>query len=158
MDRIYRIGDPDRDYRTTYSSIPELGGGVHLDLIHELDYLFWLFGEPKNSVKHLSSKSSLGIDAVDAAYYFMDYPTFSCNVALNYFRRTSKRSLEIVFDDKTVFVDLIKNQVFCDDALVFESENGIVDTYENQIRYFIETDNPFNDFDEALKVLSLCLK
>lgn len=149
---------PEQDYKRTYSSIPNLGGGVHLDLIHELDYLFWLFGEPEHTSKYLSTKSSLDIKAIDAAYYFMDYPSFNCNVSLNYFRRTPKRSLEIVFDDKTIFVDLIKNQVFCDHELVFESSRRISDTYENQLRYFIKEDNPFNDFDEALKVLSLCIK
>ena len=33
-----------RKYTHSYSAIKKLGGGVLLDLSHELDYLFWLFG------------------------------------------------------------------------------------------------------------------
>ncbi len=40
---------PGVDYRKTYSAIPELGGGVNIDLIHEIDYVCWLFGLPEKS-------------------------------------------------------------------------------------------------------------
>ncbi len=35
---------PDQNYRKTVSALPELGGGVLLELSHELDYLHWFFG------------------------------------------------------------------------------------------------------------------
>ena len=50
----WRIGN---DFKKNYSSIIALGGGVHLDLIHEIDYVIWLLGKPKSSNIFLSNKS-----------------------------------------------------------------------------------------------------
>ena len=36
---------PYENYKESYAAKKELGGGVVLTSIHELDYLYWLFGK-----------------------------------------------------------------------------------------------------------------
>ena len=38
---------PWENYRISYASNMRLGGGVVLTQIHEIDYLYWLFGDVK---------------------------------------------------------------------------------------------------------------
>ena len=38
---------PKQDYHTSYSAYKNKGGGVLLDLSHELDYATWIFGSLK---------------------------------------------------------------------------------------------------------------
>ena len=68
------------DYKKVYSSIPELGGGVHLDLIHEPDYCYWIFGKPLSGKKNFTNKSSLGILSYDYANFLFDYSTFNASI------------------------------------------------------------------------------
>ena len=150
------------DYKKSYSANKDLGGGVHIDLIHEIDYAYWLFGKPKNVNKVFSNKSSLEINAYDYANYLLEYSNFNANIILNYFRRDAKRTLEIVLDDKTIVVDILKNKVYSNQKILFNSDKTIIDTYKDQLRFFIEevvkNKTQFNTVNEAYEILKICLQ
>ena len=154
---------PGTDFRKCYSAIPELGGGVHIDLIHDVDYVYWIFGKPQKHTAIFRNVSSLGIRAYDYAYFNLEYPTFCANVVLNYYRRDAKRYMEILFDDCTWTVDMLKNEITSSTGeLIYRSEQSGADEYEAQMRYFMELvkDNAktsMNSAAEAYDVLKICL-
>ncbi|MCP2043675.1 Gfo/Idh/MocA family protein [Pontibacter sp. HSC-36F09] len=150
------------DYRNVYSSKKELGGGVHLDLIHELDYVTWLFGKPNAVHGYTSKVSDLEIDSPDVAHYWLQYESMNASIVLNYYRRDSKRSLEVVFDNGIWFVDLINFKVIDSfGKVLFEAVPDVLATYVSQMSYFIscleEGNKPMNDLSESIETLKLCL-
>ena len=153
---------PGEDFKKSYSANKEMGGGVHIDLIHELDYTFWLFGVPLRTDSLFTNSSSLKITAFDYANYRWQYEGFTANVILNYFRKDPKRTLEIVCEEGTYHVDLLKNQVSYNGKTVFASKQKIVDTYNNQMDFFLNNiltgnNRDFNTASEAYQILNLCL-
>lgn len=150
------------DYKKSYSAIPELGGGAHIDLIHELDYLYWIFGSPEEIHSLFRNVSSLRIQACDYANYSLLYEHFCANVVLNYYRRDYKRTFEIVFENETWIVDLSNNSIKKNEEYIFSSNQGILDTYTSQMSYFMEllSDNniSMNDINEAYNVLKICIQ
>jgi predicted dehydrogenase len=153
---------PNIDFRKAYSANAELGGGVHIDIIHEIDYLYWLFGMPTGVNRIFKSQSTLNISSYDYANYVLGYDGFCASVVLNYYRRDTKRTLELVFDDETWNIDLIRNQIICNNQTIFLSERRIADTYQTQMEYFIrclnEKRNTFNSISDAYDVLKICLE
>lgn len=153
---------PKIDFRNIYSANADLGGGVHIDLIHELDYLYWFFGMPEAVHALRKSRSTLCIHACDYANYTLDYSTFCANVVLNYYRRDPKRTLELVFENETWTVDLRTNIVVSGERILFNSSQTILDTYTDQLGYFIQLiknkkNNSFNSINDAYNVLKICL-
>lgn len=153
---------PNIDFRQTYSTNLKLGGGVHLDLIHELDYIYWFFGMPKEVFRRFKNQSSLKISTYDYANYLLDYESFSANIVLNYYRKDSKRSLELVFENETWCVDLIKNQVLKNNQVIFSSQQNILETYQLQMQYFISNlknnVKSMNTVNDAFEVLKICIE
>jgi predicted dehydrogenase len=149
------------DFRKNYSSQPEMGGGAHLDLIHELDYCCYLFGKPTSSHKLLKSNSSLKIDAIDYANYQLEYENFAANITLNYFRKGTKRQIEIVAENETWLIDLVGNKIMKDAEIIETYDVQSMFTYVEQMKYFInclqENKKPMNDLKEANEVLKICL-
>lgn len=154
---------PDVNFRSVYSANKEMGGGVHLDLIHEIDYLYWLFGKPDTIHKTLRSNSSLNINAFDYANYNMVYSNFVANAVLNYYRKDYKRTLELVFEDETWLVDLKNNNILSSTGdVIFESSHTILDTYKSQMEYFLDliennSKQSFNSFFDSIEVLKIAL-
>lgn len=153
---------PGVDFRKVYSADKEMGGGVHIDLIHELDYVYWLFGNPYETNSFFSNNSSLEISAYDYANYLWIYEEFSASIILNYYRKEKKRSIEIVTDSGIYLVDLLENSIEFDNKCIFASEQKIADTYYNQMAFFVENvlknSVKFNTIREANTILELCMK
>lgn len=154
---------PGTDYRKSYSALPELGGGVHLDLIHELDYACNIFGMPTKTYGIARSNSSLDIQAIDYANYIYVYPGFCANITLNYYRPAYKRTLEIIFENDIWTVDLTNNNVIRSNKdTIFSSPQRIIDTYTEQMAYFMDlvetkahqSANPISQANEILKIAS----
>ncbi len=154
---------PTADYKKNYSAIAKMGGGVHLDLIHEMDYIIWIFGKPQHVQSVLRNKSKIYIDAVDYAHYLLTYDKFAITIVLNYYRLDTKRSCEIIMDDSTWNVNLLENQIFdsLHNTVVFESEQGTQDTYTEQLNYFCNAiaanETPFNSISESISTLKIAL-
>jgi len=155
---------PDHDYRKVYSSIKEFGGGVHLDLIHEPDYLVYLFGMPTHALNTGRKVSSLQIDSCDSSVSLFQYPDFQAHIVLNYFRRDTKRTLEIVREKDTFLLDFIEGKIhdLTSGKLLFkDKEQSVYTTYKKQMEFFlkcIENDTiPMNRTAEAVKILKLVL-
>lgn len=154
---------PKQNFRESYSSNPKMGGGVHLDLIHEIDYITWLFGFPEKTSGVFRNNSSLKIDSIDYANYIFEYKFFTASIILNYYRKKVKREFEIITDKEIYTIDLIKNSVIniSGDCLYEAKSFEINDTYTLQLEYFINclktNKNTMNTLKSSLRNLKLSL-
>jgi predicted dehydrogenase len=102
---------PYEDYRTSYAARRDLGGGVILTLIHELDYAFWLFGAPRKLFAVGGHLSDLELDVEDTASILMDCGTdaraLPVHVQMDFLQRPPMRSCEIVGSAGKLTLDLI---------------------------------------------------
>lgn len=154
---------PGKNFREIYSVNPEMGGGVHLDLFHELDYTFWLFGKPQKVTSFKRNVSSLNISAFDYANFILEYDEFTINIILNYYRKDAKRSMEILFDDQTWTIDLLKNKILgTDNRLLFiDDKFQMKYTYFDQMVYFLDAlknkQQTMNSFSNSIDILKFCI-
>jgi predicted dehydrogenase len=101
---------PNRSYKKIYSSYKKKGGGVLLDLSHEFDYLFFLFGKFNNLISIVKKISNLKIDCED--YAIINGKTelgINFLVNLNFFSKFLVRELVINGIDLNIKADLINN-------------------------------------------------
>jgi predicted dehydrogenase len=99
---------PNKDYRMTVSAINRLGGGVLLELSHEIDYLQWIFGDINWVRATLSKQSLLEIDVEDSAHLILGFEPNSngsqliANLNLDFIRHDRTRSCTVIGDKGTL--------------------------------------------------------
>jgi predicted dehydrogenase len=93
-----------------YAAQRELGGGVVLTQIHELDYLSLLFGTPRRVFAIGGHLSKLEVDVEDVVAVLLDCGTserpLPISVQMDYVQRPATRNCEVVGDGGKFVMDL----------------------------------------------------
>lgn len=101
---------PQRDYRSLYSAHKEQGGGVLLDLSHEIDYAQWLFGPLSLLSAYQSKISDLEIDSDDTTVIMAQTPAKTLmSISLDYVSKIPLREIVIHTNTQTLIADMIAN-------------------------------------------------
>ena len=123
---------PDQDYRQSVSAIKELGGGVLLELSHELDYIRWFFRDIKNVYANIQNSGALDINVEDSAdIIFESEPGFPVSVHLDFNSRNTRRKCIARCANGDLIWDAIANKV------TWKTANGSeeLETYKNDRDY-----------------------
>ena len=99
-----------RNYSKIYSSDRNKGGGVLLDLSHEIDYILWIFDKIKIQHFKINKISKLKIDSEDFASLSGSVSgKGNLQLSLSYFSRINSRSISVDSDKESFYGDLAKN-------------------------------------------------
>ena len=160
---------PYEDYRKGYSARSELGGGILLDGIHEIDYLRWFLGEAKEVFAFIDKLSSLEIDTEDTVEMLIRYESGVIGeVHLDYIQRAKSRTCEIIGEEGSIVWDINKARVELYRAedkkweiFPLREDFEYNDLYIDEIKYFIECiekgEKAYPDEIDGKKVLEIAI-
>jgi len=100
---------PHTDYRAGYSAHQDRGGGVELDLCHEIDAARWLFGELEVAFSAAGRLSGLDLQSNDTSVSVLrgsDGRPPLVTVSLDYVSRPRVRRYEVVLQDGRIVWNL----------------------------------------------------
>jgi len=129
---------PDSDYRKNVSAQKKLGGGVILELSHEIDYLSWIFGPITWVKSHASKQSNLEIDVEDTVNII-----FGCKKSKKY-ELTGSLCMDFIRHDTSRFCLAIGEK----GSLLWNGISGEVKLFSQNSDNWtvIYKDNPQRDF------------
>jgi predicted dehydrogenase len=129
---------PNVDYRNVYSAHKEQGGGVSIDCIHELDYLFYLFGFPEHSINIRGKYSDLEIDSEDISVYMFKYKNKIVELHLDYFGKNKERNIEVYTKEGLFIGDFYRNQITYPSGKIEKFDSDTNDMYINELSAFLD--------------------
>ena len=158
---------PHLDYTQSYSAKKMLGGGVALDLIHEVDMAVNLLGTPEGKIKSLAGQiSKLEIETEDVVeIIYSTKEKCIVSIHLDYVYRGYKRYFEIIGEKGNLHCDIFKAEIF-----IRGSNNKIIhekhfdsfernEMYLNMMKYFMfcleNNKKPKPSLEEGLVALKI---
>jgi len=160
---------PLEDYRQSYSARQELGGGIILDAIHELDYLRWMFGEVEEVFCYAGHLTHLEIDTEDVAAILLRFVNEAIGeVHLDYIQRSYRRSCDLIGEEGTITWEYSTGQVkmylpsvgswtVFDQSPDWEPNEMYLDETRHFLRCLAGDENPTLDVFEGKRVLEIAL-
>jgi len=160
-----------KDYRGSVSALKRLGGGVLLELSHEIDYLLWLFGRVEWVYATVLKQSDLEIDVEDTVHMILGFTAVDNNhqiivsLTMDFVRHDVVRSCNIVGENGSLAWDGIVGTVSIYKkgesrwTLIQKDVQGVGETYLEEIKYFVACvesgENPFISGESGKAVLEI---
>jgi len=151
---------PNEDYRVSYASRSDLGGGVLNTLSHEIDLANFFLGNAYQVTSKIGKLSNLEIDVEDCVDILLstkDCPRISLH--LNYLFPYLIRRGWVLFDDSLLEYDYVEQKVLFSNRkktkqLIFSEKMDYNDQYKFQMRNFAENKfDSFCNFNDASYVM-----
>jgi len=160
---------PGENYQTTYAARNDLGGGVVLTCIHEIDYLYWFFGSVHDVFSVSGRYSDLNIKSEDLSAIILKFKNnVIAEAHLDYFQQPSARNCKVIGTKGTLIWDIETNTVRFYDTKNKKwvqklkiSNFDLNTTYIKELAHFIECiqekTKPVNDLKEGIYSLKIAL-
>lgn len=146
---------PDSDYTKGVSANKKLGGGVLLEVSHEIDYVQWIFGPFYKLNAQVKNTGLLDIDVDDVAdIYLGSKDDFIASVHLSFSSNISSREILCVGERGQILLNLLTGSITGQVYGVEINENYTEDrdvAYENQINDFFGKINILNTNNDSLR-------
>ena len=153
------------DYLKRYSANLDMGGGVILDLSHELDYITYLFKEIHTIKGSYGRVSNVTVDSGDYVDFLITTQMGPANVHVNFFSNIRQRYIQMDFEKMTVIGDIINSEIkeYENETIkeTYKLEYDIDQDYIMQIKYFfenIENHKMMNNLEEAADLFKKILE
>lgn len=112
----------DKFYKDSVSAQKRFGGGALFELSHELDYLFWFFGELTLQHSWLRTTAELELDVEDIANLVLtNSKGVYITLHLDFVQKSTQRNCKIIGEKGRLDWDLMSNSV-----TVFDAEGATV--------------------------------
>ncbi len=158
-----------KDYKNTVSTSKKLGGGVLLELSHEIDYVNWIFGPIKWVQAKLIKNEFLSLNVEDTAHllFGIDHNKNEKLISINmdFVREDKTRTCYVIGRKSSVFWDGNKNIVSKFNKkenkwdVIYRGKLDIPSTYLYQINHMINLINrksePKIKFSDGIQVLEI---
>ena len=160
---------PAFDYRTGVSARSDLGGGVLLELSHELDYLRWLRGDVRTISAQAGRVSNLEIDVEDTADIHLQFASGALgSVHLDMVDRMKHRTCRVTGTEGTLIGDFVAHRVYWvhqlhkESQLIYAGSNDDLDaSYRDELRHFLNclegTETSLITGDDGMHTLELAI-
>ena len=163
---------PQQDYRSSYSARSELGGGIVLDAVHEIDYARWFLGEPEMVSAMTGQVSGLDINTEDVAEISLRFASGAmADIHMDYLRPVRGRSCELIGDEGMIVwraegkspersrLERYEKGGELREELTFSTD--LQEMYVEEMRHFLQCvrgeESPTLDGLEAKRVLEISL-
>ncbi len=133
---------PWEDYRQSVSAKRATGGGVILDLIHELDYVSWLMGSVAAITCMAGQVSSLEIETEDVACILIEFEGGAIGtIHLDYIQRAASRTCRVIGEGGTILWDYFTRSVSWFENAVGDWQSFEYADFERNDRFLLEMEH-----------------
>lgn len=151
---------PSTDYTSSVSANADLGGGVLLELSHEIDYLHWIFGIPKVLWAKQRNSSLFEGDVEHISNIVMELEQSNALIFmhLDFVRKKPVRKCVILGEEGVITCDLLSRQITISDQessrVIYDGEQDQNLKYLKMLTHFLNQDHHhFTNLHDSIEVL-----